>query len=38
MTFIHLCAKAWRLYDLHRWKALDKHRAECTECWKKCYP
>jgi transposase len=35
MTIIHLCAVAWSLYDACRWRALDKHRATCGECWRK---
>lgn len=35
MTFIYLCEVAWALYDLRDWRALDKHRAECNECYKK---
>ena len=34
MTFIHLCDIAWALYDARKWKVLDKHRAECDECYR----
>lgn len=33
--FIFLCSIAWVLYDAHKWRALDKHRATCKECFKK---
>ena len=35
MIFIHLCDEAWRLYFARRWKALDKHREACKDCWRK---
>jgi hypothetical protein len=35
MTIIHLCAVAWNLYDLRKWRALDKHRAMCGECYRR---
>jgi hypothetical protein len=33
--FIHLCDVAWALYFARRWKALDKHRETCPDCWRK---
>jgi hypothetical protein len=35
MTLIHLCPAAWSLYFRRRWKALDRHRQTCNECWRK---
>jgi hypothetical protein len=35
MIFIHLCPIAWSIYDRRRWRALDKHRAICCECYRK---
>lgn len=36
VTFIHLCDTAWNLYFLKKWKTLDKHRENCSECYKNC--
>lgn len=35
MTIIHLCAAAWRIYDLRKWRVLDRHRATCKDCYRK---